>query len=269
LCLVELEHRENPSSVYSAIGTSGGTGQPYATVLRPNGSVLARVLVFDPNFRGGVTAAVGELDGNAGTVELVAGAGAGGGPEVRVFSVNTASGAVTPLSSFFAFTPAFRGGVNVAVGRLGVTTVDNIVVAAGPGGGPHVQVLTLTPDGRVANVPGPLGSFFAYDPNFKGGVKVAVGELDGNFGDGDELATGAGPGGGPHVRVFRRNGTQFASLFAFADGFRGGVVFEGAGNDQLIADAANGTGARVRIIFNSDGSFTLTTLNFGAPGSTR
>ena len=45
-----------------------------------------------------------------------------------------------------------------------------------------------------------IASFYAYDPAFSGGVDVAVGDLNG---DGvGEIVTGAGPGGGPHVRAF-------------------------------------------------------------------
>src|SRR4051794_6293575 len=70
------------------------------------------------------------------------------------------------------------------------------VSGAGPGGGPHVRAW----DGNFQDV----ASFYAYDSQFHGGVDVAVGDVSG---DGvEDIITGAGPGGGPHVRVFSRTG---------------------------------------------------------------
>ena len=81
------------------------------------------------------------------------------------------------------------------------STGEEIVTGAGPGGGPHVQVFSS--DGTA------MGSFFAYDQGFTGGVRVATGDL--NCDGTSEIITGAGPGGGPHVRVFKADGTPFTA----------------------------------------------------------
>jgi hypothetical protein len=115
-----------------------------------------------PGFAGTVTLASADLTGD-GVPDLVAAAGAGGGPHVKVR--DGASG--SELASFFAFDPAFRGGVNIAVGDVTGDGTPDVVAAAGAGGGPHVKAF----DGRsMAEV----RSFFAHDVAFAGGVNVAV-----------------------------------------------------------------------------------------------
>jgi hypothetical protein len=70
---------------------------------------------YDPAFRGGVTVAAGDLTGD-GVAEIITGAGPGGQPQVRVFSL--AGGGVTEVAGFFAYDPAFPGGVTVAAADL-------------------------------------------------------------------------------------------------------------------------------------------------------
>jgi hypothetical protein len=62
-----------------------------------------------------------------------------------------------------------------------------------------------------------------YDATFTGGASVAALDVDG---DGKaDIITGAGPNGGPHVRIFSgaTPGLEFRSFFAFDPGFIGGV----------------------------------------------
>jgi hypothetical protein len=68
--------------------------------------------IDDPNFRGGVRIALGDLNGD-GVADLIAGAGFGGGPRVAIFDGETRD----RLADFDAYEDsAFRGGVTVATG---------------------------------------------------------------------------------------------------------------------------------------------------------
>ncbi|MEY2565615.1 MAG: hypothetical protein QOE35_144 [Actinomycetota bacterium] len=170
---------------------------------------------------------------------IVTGAGAGGGPHVRVFAPD---GTGTP--GWFAYEQGFTGGVRVAAGPLGDTDgVDEVATAPGPGRVP--QIKTWKADGT------PLNSFLAYNDNFRGGVYVAVGDLNGDgFG---EIITGAGKGGGPHVRVFNANGTPTGiEFFAYDQNFSGGVTVaagdvDGDGRDEIITGAGPGGGPHVKV----------------------
>ena len=95
--------------------------------------------------------------------------------------------------SLVPYGAALRGGVNVAMGDIDGDGTPDIITGAGPGGGPHVRVLSGVDFHELA-------SFYAFNPSFAGGVFVASGDIDG---DGRaDIITGAGAGGSPHVRVF-------------------------------------------------------------------
>ncbi|MBI3928016.1 MAG: FG-GAP repeat protein [Armatimonadetes bacterium] len=111
------------------------------------------------------------------------------------------------------------------------------VLAVGPdaGIGPQVNIL--------AGMSGLLDSFFAFNPEFQGGVRVAVGDVDRDTVP--DVVTAAGAGGGPHVKVFSgADGSEIRSFFAYAPGFAGGVfVAAGDVNGDGAADIVTGAGA--------------------------
>ncbi len=170
---------------------------------------------FGETWQGALSLDFGDVNRD-GIVELIFGQGLGGG-QVRVFRPN---GNLLTLP-FFPFGGNYRGGVNVAVGDLNGDGFSEIVVGAGPGGGPQVRIFGS--DGRLLS-----GGFFAYDPRFRGGVRVAVGDTDG---DGSaEIITGPGPGGGPQVRIFDGLGRALSpGFFAFDRASRAGV-------EPIVAD---------------------------------
>jgi len=89
-----------------AAGADAGGG-PIVRVNFSDGTAYS-FFAYSTDYRGGVRVTMGDLNGD-GTNEVICGAGAGGGPNIRVFNV-TSSGA-TLVSNFFAFEPWFTGGV--------------------------------------------------------------------------------------------------------------------------------------------------------------
>src|SRR5205085_605058 len=89
---------------------------------------------YDAGFTGGVRVAVGDVNGD-GRADIVAGAGAGGGPNVRVFSGFDGS----LLCNFMAFDPLFTGGVSVGGGDVNGDGFGDVLTGAGAGGGPNVR----------------------------------------------------------------------------------------------------------------------------------
>ena len=191
----QLEDRLAPAGILAAGADAGGLPQVRLFDAQ-TGSVKGDFLAYDSAFRGGIHVAVGDVNGD-GVPDFVTAPGIGGGPHIKVFDGRNLS----LLASFLAYDSSFKGGVNVAVGDVNGDGILDVITGAGTGGGPHVRVFDVIGTTSV-QIAGPLGSFFAYDPSFRGGVNVAAGNLDGV--GGDELITGPGTGGGPHVKAFER-----------------------------------------------------------------
>ncbi|TAL19592.1 hypothetical protein EPN90_03080 [Patescibacteria group bacterium] len=180
------------------LGVAASAGVPGEVKLFDrNGGFVRSFLAYEAPFKGGLTAAAGDLDGD-GHEEIVTAPQSSYAPWVRIFD-----SAGIKRAEFLAYAASWRGGVNVAVGDVDGDGRAEIVTGAGKGGGPHVKVF----DGQGRT----RASFFAYDQKFRGGVNVAVGDVDG---DGrSEIVAGPGAGGGPHVRVFNGDGSLKTEFF--------------------------------------------------------
>jgi hypothetical protein len=197
-----------------------------------------------PGFSGELRVAVGDVDGD-GTLDLIAGSGPGGGPRVSIIS--GANG--TTIRTFFAYEPTFEGGVYVAAADFNADGKADVVVGADAGGGPRVRVFS------AGNPLVSLGDFFVYESTFRGGVRVATGDVNG---DGrPEIITGAGVGGGPRVTVtdgttLGTTYTRLADFFAFESSLRNGVNVSGGdlnndGKADLGIGAGPGGGPRITV----------------------
>jgi hypothetical protein len=238
-----------------AVGAGAGGGPQVNVYAIANGfsplsnrAILLRsFLAYGEAFRGGVRVASADFTGD-GVVDVVTAPGPGGGPHVRVWDGAT----FALVREFMAYDTAFTGGVFVAAGDVNDDGTPDIITGAGPGGGPNVRTF----DGKTGAL---QYSFMAYDPAFTGGVTVAAAkifEANPAF-----VITGAGPGGGPHVKVFAANAPQLPlqSFFAFDSAFRGGVTVaagdtDGDGVADIIVGAGPGGFPQVRSFSFFDGA---------------
>lgn len=193
-------------------------------------------------FLDGENIVMNDLEGDGSIETIIAGAS-------QILVLNEQGKKIT---SFYPYGENYNKGINIAVGDLNNDGKKEIVTGTDQGGGPHVRIFNY--QGRLIH-PG----FFAYNKNFRGGVNVALGDLDGN--GWLEIITGAGFGGGPHVRIWSGGGKLLhPGFFAYDPNFRGGIYVaagdtDGDGKAEIITGAGSGGGPRVKVF---DGQkFTL------------
>jgi hypothetical protein len=242
-----------------------GTGPGVATrVLVLDGvshAVLFDFQPFETSFIGGVYVATGDVTGD-GIPELVITPDEGGGPRIRVFD----GVAFAQVDDFFGIDDAnFRGGARAAVGDLSGDGFGDLIVAAGFGGGPRIAAF----DGRSLGQSyreKVFGDFFAYEPTLRNGVFVAAGDFNGdNVAD---LVLGAGPDGGPRVRILNGAGLsagtqqELANLFLGNPDGRGGIRVAAKDLDEDgRADLIGGSG------FGTRGAISgFSAINLGREG---
>lgn len=199
---------------YSDIITGAGAGGgPHVQVFSGlDNSIIASYFAYSTAFTGGISVASGDLNAD-GYSDVITGAGPGGGPHVLGLSGRAlVSGQQSALANFFAFDPGVTRGIFVAAGDYDNNGTIDIMVAAGPGGGPHVKVFNST--GTVT-----IESLFVYPVGFSGGVTIAAVDVNGN-GTAD-IVTAPYTNAPSEIRVFDH---RFADdFFAFPEGFTGGA----------------------------------------------
>jgi hypothetical protein len=253
-----------------AVGADLGN-QPLVQVYNPDGSLKYSFLAYDARFRGGVRVAVGDVTGD-GVPDIVTAPGPGMPPEIKVF--DGTSGA--EIANFMAYNEIWGGGVYVAVAEINGDGHADIITGAGAGGGPHVKVFdgkwvvppvddsTSTTSASTlpgaGDAPGLLGEWYAYGEAFRGGVRVAAADVNG---DGHaDIITGAGPGGGPHVRAFNGvTGQVMYEFYAFASTYTGGVYVTAGdmvGNGKAEVAVGSGVGLAQVKLYSSAGDLVRT-----------
>jgi hypothetical protein len=223
-----------------AFATGAGTASMVCIIDGATGAqILAPTQVLG-GFGGGAFVAAGDISGD-GKAELAISADAGGLPTVEIYSV--ANGQLSMITSFLAFSSNNNRGVRIAMGDVNHDGAADLIVGAGPGGLPRVEVY----DGKSLAGGQPtflVSPFLAFAPTMKFGVNVASGDVDG---DGyDDLIVSQDVGGTSKVRVWSGSvlsanlGIPASSLSTYQTFFANGT--SDRNGIRIAAEDLNGTG---------------------------
>jgi len=148
---------------------SGMNSTAHVRVFDGRGKFLGLSLFpFEQSHRSGVDVAVGNVDLGP-SAEIIVSKATFGTPQVKVYKTDPSK---RILGDFFAFPQTHRQGINVASCDIDQDGEDEVIVGSG-GYGPHIRAF------EAWGYPRTLG-FFAYDQNFRGGVRVACGNVNTN-----------------------------------------------------------------------------------------
>ena len=233
--------------------------KPEIKTFKEDSNFVKSFFAYNEKFLGGVSIASADTNGN-GDGEIITGAGAGGGPHVRIFRQDG-----TPIGGFMAYPTTFKGGVNVAAGDVDGDGKSEIIVVPMSANSSDKESIAKIFDqkGNLKN------KFVPFETGYVGGINVAVGNLDGdkfaemafskttggeilvygqyldlklkffpfddtkveiNFSLGDldgdkvsEIIVGAGKGVGQKVKIYNYKGILRNQFFAFGEDFKGGI----------------------------------------------
>lgn len=169
-----------------------GTSQLYR--FTTTGGLTVASPTFKPfdDFNGAIRTATADVNGD-GTTDFIFVVGAGGGSRVRIVNGKTGADLV---STFTVFESTYRGGLFVAAGDFDGDGRADVAVSPDRGGGGRVTVLSYS-NGKMTT----SANFFGIDDTrFRGGARLAVGDINGDARP--DLIVGAGYGGGPRVAIF-------------------------------------------------------------------
>ena len=215
----------------------GGDGDSLIKIFRANGVGLAEWRPFGAGFAGEISLTAIDLNGD-GRDEVVAGAGAGGGPQVRLFD---GQGKALPGGSFWAREKEYRSGVEVGVGDVNGDGQKEIVVSSIDGKNSLINFFDQTGE--------KMGEGFTVAMPENSLEPVHLGALDLGSDGIEEVVVGNGAGNEPKVQIYRQNGTLIKEFLAYQKEFTGGVNFQAQkinNKNVIVVGAGYAGGPHVR-----------------------
>jgi hypothetical protein len=230
----------------TATGADTGTGavQVFDAI---TGRLLTSLTAYDvPGYTGGARVALGDVNGD-GIPDLITAPGKGltGGALIKVYDgAALLGGTVTELFNFRPYGTGYTGEVFVAAADFNHDNLADIVTGDLPVKGPTVKVFNAVDQMELGHVQ-PFG------PSYKGGGRVAAGDVNG---DGTmDIIAGQSQNGAQFVAISGRDfKTVLLKKTATATAIKGGVFVaagdvNGDGKAEVIVGLGAGTSPLVQV----------------------
>ncbi|MBI4713975.1 S8 family serine peptidase [Candidatus Uhrbacteria bacterium] len=231
-------------------------GGPQVRIFDLNGNLLSQFFAYDPSDRGGIFVSSGDVNSD-GIAEIFVLSESGGIGDVRMFNhYGQLKGLIRPFG-------LVDNPIRLTIANMDEDAENELIfllmdddgsmIRIVDGDGRYVRQFSLSKntkwqslssadtDGDGENeivisasskqIPivetysaeGDRETFFvSYDPRFNGGVNVCAGDIDQN--GRAEIYTVPFSNGGPHVRIFEKNGVAIGGFFAFEKEHRLGAI---------------------------------------------
>jgi hypothetical protein len=161
---------------------------------------------FESSYRGGADVACGNVDGGA-EEEVIVSKNIMDKAQVKVYKTDSTK---RIIGDFYAFPEGHKEGANVTAGDMDNDGHDEVIVGTN-GGGPQVRV--FQPWGEFTGQ-----AFMAYQDDFRGGVNVAYGNIDGIGGSETVTMPGRRVWEGRNVRKYVEVSLSKQRLYAYENG---------------------------------------------------
>ncbi|MFA5109715.1 MAG: S8 family serine peptidase [Patescibacteria group bacterium] len=150
----------------------------------------------------------------------------------------------------------FKSGSNLAAGDVNGDGTEEFILAAGVGTESQIKIFDSA--GKL------LKQFLAFDKKFRGGVNLAVADIDND--NRSEIIAAQAQSGNGQIRIFDSAGKLKRQFLTSGKSWRGGLSvaagdLDGKGDQEIVVGYAAGAEPQVRI-FTADGKLTSVFLAY-------
>ncbi|MBU0964278.1 VCBS repeat-containing protein [Patescibacteria group bacterium] len=217
-------------------------------------------MAYQEEFRQGVLVATGDVNGD-GTRDIITYPEENGGPNIRAYTYNSETTEFELINWIEPYSDTYRGSLSVKVADLDKDGQSEIITVPATNGGPNLRVYSYDAEAGTFEL---MDWEIVYADDFRGGVGIAVSNLDGD--DYREVVVYPLKAGGPNVRVYEYDAEGSLTLMdwalAYAEDFRGEMSvkvadLDGDGVSSLVITPLNEGGPNLRIFDIVDEELTL------------